>query len=802
MKLLQLSIRSLSRYRLYSVINILGLAFSLACTIIVSRYVYSELSTDHFNSKLDRLYLVTREYEGGVPGIRIVGSKEMSGYAPYEKVTGSMMIEQETTFTLAEARVLYEAKEYEAQMLTVDTLFLQLLDYPLVVGNRNALFRDPGGVAVTRSFAKHLFGDANPMGQTITLCEGVEVRVDAIIGEPPTKSSQSFDMMVSRDLPVEKGIEETLFLFYPGVDVHALNAEWKDDTYEADVMGTSTPVKFRFFPLEKLYFDTTILKLGRFAQGNYSHVMVLSAAAVLILLAGLFNYISIYTLILQRRNREFGLKKVFGSGVHHVVGQLFVENLLLIGIALFIAWIAVELAGGMLQAYFGLTQVVSVSFDCFLSLGILCLLPLVVSVYPLMKYIYSPSITSLRSSLLGGKPGVARPVFLTVQYVVTITLIIVSLFFVKQLHYMLHADPGFRTDGIVKAQFLTRDMYKYATDDKEAQKEDERRRLEQISKKMDESPLFSGWQYSNSPNNFGRITGKFKTGEGEFIQALYANVTNDYLRFYDFRLVGGRFWDESDGSALPVPVIVNEAAMKIFGITDTREEFLYPENLFRLVGDGMVRNPSLQIVGVLKDFQTDHLSREISPMIFINDKRGFMHYATLVAAIVPGKRTEAIRFLQELHQETVGGDFSYVFVGDEIASLYKEDRKIVRVYSIFSLIAILISCMGLFGLSLFDMQQRYKEIAIRKVNGATTPVIVRFLLHKYYKLLLIAFLIAIPVSWLFILRYLENFAHKATVSWWLFAIALLLTAGISLLTLVWQVRKAAESNPAEAIKTE
>ena len=155
-----------------------------------------------------------------------------------------------------------------------------------------------------------------------------------------------------------------------------------------------------------------------------------------------------------------------------------------------------------------------------------------------------------------------------------------------------------------------------------------------------------------------------------------------------------------------------------------------------------------------------------------------------------------------MHDELIGGNFEYSFIEDKHRELYLEDLHLTQIYSIFAIIAILISSLGLFSLSLFDVQQRFREIAIRKVNGATTAIVMRMLLQKYYKLLGIAFLIATPISWLAINRYLEDFAHKASVSWWIFAVALLITAGISLATLIWQIRKAARTNPAEAIKSE
>ena len=173
-----------------------------------------------------------------------------------------------------------------------------------------------------------------------------------------------------------------------------------------------------------------------------------------------------------------------------------------------------------------------------------------------------------------------------------------------------------------------------------------------------------------------------------------------------------------------------------------------------------------------------------------------------MASIIPGRTQEAIEFLRNLHDETVGGEFSYSFVEDEVRAMYVEDTKIATIYSIFTLTAIFISALGLFSMSLFDIQQRRKEIAIRKINGATITDIIRLLLKKFFFSLFLSFIIATPAALFIIHRYLEGFAHKASVSWWLFAAAVAPTAAISLLTLIYQTQKAANQNPADVIKTE
>ncbi len=367
---------------------------------------------------------------------------------------------------------------------------------------------------------------------------------------------------------------------------------------------------------------------------------------------------------------------------------------------------------------------------------------------------------------------------------------------------MLNYDNGYRTKDIIKVQFLRND---YALDDTNEQAKAKRKKQRQldniITTKMNESPLFTDWAYGKSPYEYREPHTQFKFQEKKQM-VVYNNIDERYMKIYDLQMVEGRSWNDSIDHFGTYDLIINETAKKIFGITDIATAKLQPESRLWWSSDmpDMDKNPAYNIVGIVKDFQIGHLSQATLPLVFAYDI-GY-RYERLTAHIVPGKRQEAIRFLQKLHEETVGGEFIYSFVEDEIKAIYKEDQKLTNIYTVFALIAILISSLGLFGLSLFDVQQRYREIAIRKVNGATTSIIMQMLLRKYYKLLAIAFIVATPVTWLAIHKYLESFAHKASISWWLFAAALLLTGTISLLTLVWQIRKAARTNPAEAIKSE
>lgn len=801
MKILLLAIRSLSRFRLYTAINIIGLAMSLACVMTISRHVYRELTVDHFNKNLDRLCLVTQHFEQetmprfyynfnpgtGMGDSRLINNPSVEKVAPFSSFT-------EDYITLNDVK-------YNARILVADTAFLQILDYPVVSDNKQIPLQYPQSAVITRKFARKLFGtDKNIVGKSIQHSIGKTITITTVIDDPVDKSSIQFDLLVSWQLQEKWGRAfEAIVLLAPGTDIDKLNKEFISNIKEG---SKETPNQL--LPLGKLYFDKTVNTFDdTFLRGNKSNILVLSGVAFLILLVGIFNFINIYTVLMLKRARELGMKKVFGARALQMLMQLVGENIVMIGCALFIAWILIEISGGAIESTLGISQVNSLTFDFLLSMGILFLLPAITSVYPFIRYNYTPPITSLRSVNHSGNSVVSRSVFIAFQYIITCCLIIVSLFFMKQLHFMLNADLGYKTKDIIKAQFIKHPSNVWSMSDEDRIKYfNNINRLDgEIKQKMDASPLFINWVYGDSPHTIQEGGIRLKTGDGEYKEVYSAYMSAQNIQMYGLTLKEGRFWNDSIDNTYGYQFIINETAQRLFGITDIETVQLQPDSRLWLTSrEDMETNPPYQVIGVVKDFKFTHLSKPTAPLVISNS--GSYNSQKLMATIVPGKKQEAITFLKKLHNDTVGGEFEYSFVEDEVSALYKDDKKAAYIYSIFTIIAILISSLGLFSLSLFDVQQRYREIAIRKVNGATTNVVMQMMLRKYFKLLALAFMISIPISLLAIFKYLENFANKAPVSWWIFALALTVTAGISLATLIWQIHKAAQTNPAKAMNAE
>lgn len=802
MKIIRLAIRTLLRFRLYTLINILGLALSLACTMIISRYVYQELTVNHFVNDLEHTYITIMQRDKDT-NWRVDGVENRNNEPAFIDPLKSPSIKTSTSFFILDNESIeVDKKGFNVTAYAVDSNFLKIMKLPIVQGNSATVLTNPQSAVISRSFAEKLFGSQNPIGKTIMHSSGKEVTVDGVFDKPGSKSSFNFDLLISSSLQgVWMRSTQTIAVVYPGTDITKLN---KQNTF-MEMKAWGYKMRYQFYPLNKLYFDKSIAIYDNILQGNYTNIIVLSIVAILILLVGIFNFVNIYTVLMLKRAREFGLKKVFGSGSASMVGQLFAENMVMIGMALCMSWAIIEITSGLIEKQLGIPQLQNLAFDCLLSIGILFLLPAITSIFPFIRYNYATPISSLRSVNMSGNSIVSRSIFLIIQYIITFSLVVVATFFIKQLNFMLHADLGYRTNDIIKAQFHKDQSSSIRMTDAEwdARKKKEESLIAEIKHRMNESSLFTTWEYAESPAAFMHTGYKFKIPEGEYKDMGSAFLSANYFKLHNFQLKEGRLWNDSTDHWGDYTLIINETAKKLFGIKDIKTALLQPQDRlwWSSVRGDMNTNPPYRIVGVIEDFKGTHLSKATPPLAICYDNGG-NYNDKLMAAIASGKRQEAISFLKKLHDDTIGGEFEYTFLEDEIKNMYKEDKKVASIYTTFALIAILISSLGLFGLSLFDVQQRYREIALRKVNGAQVKDIQWILLRKYFILLGVSFAIATPVAILAINKYLENFANRTPLSWWIFVIAAVLTAGISLFTLVFHIRKAANSNPVDMLKSE
>lgn len=799
----QLSIiRTLFRFKTYTIINIVGLAVSVAATLIIVRYIHQELTVDHFCKDLDRLYLLTVQQSDA--GILIMDNTDRNHDPNFIDPMKNPEIEAYSyCVSFEDDYILFEDHRYQANVLVADSTFMQLMNYPVLSGITS--LRKPDEVIITRKYARHLFGDESPLGKQLVFSTGNTLTIAGIVDEPDTKSSLQFDLLA----PVNQGkytdwsrVGFCVARLAKGTDIAKYNE--KISKPQSLICFGNRPIQFRLLSLKDFYFDKAVTSVSAaFQRGNKDHITVLSVVACMLLLVGIFNFINIYTVIILKRAREFGVKKVYGASGFQIFSQIYAENVCMVAVALLIIWMIVEVTAGMFASVYDIPVKSDVSFDLLLSFILLLGLPLVTSLFPFLRYNYSSPITSLRSVSVGGHSIVSRALFLFIQYVITFSLIVIALFFVRQLYTMLHTDLGYHTKDIISCRFLSFEtMNKRYSSDEEWQRDyDEIQHKEQvIRQKMDGCPYFVAWQYGDPPIQLEPHTTVECNGEKHKIAVLSAS--NGYMHMFGLKLKEGRMWNDKDQFA-QYKMIINETARKLFRIEKIDEASLQTESrLWWSQGVDLGKNPPFQVVGVIEDFRTGHLSKGDAPLAILYEENG-NPTDLMLATIVEGKRKEAIDFLKALHNEVLGeGEFEYSFVEDQVEKLYDDDNRTTRIYVTFAGLAICVSCLGLFGLSLYDIRQRYREIALRKVNGATGGQIALLLVRKYLYILGAAFVVAIPLVYYIINDYTKDFAVKAPIGVGIFVAGFILTSLISLGTLLWQVRKAVRINPGVIMKNE
>ena len=789
MKTLKYAWRFLMRSKSYTIINLLGLAFSLACSIILMRYIHRELTVDTHCIDREHVYAICTNTEG---------NRGLSGLKQYNYDTISIdnrFVEAMTTYIpLEKDYVISGTNRIPARCLVTDSVFFLLFHYPIVQGKLS--LTTPQSALLTEKYARKIFGNENPIGKVLRYSNGKDITVEGIVGEPECKTTINFDIILSSKLSQHwERMNTELYRFLPGTDINAINKTGSVPRYINDPKYDTRTHTFSLISVKDIYWDGSLTdrEPAMFLSGNHSHLIILSGVCLLLLLTGILNFINLYLVALLRRGKEYGLKKVFGVCGKTLFANIWIENTLLVLSALLVSWLIIEIMSAPTEYLFDI-HFSYTAFDGWLSASILLLLPVITSIYPYIKYNYTSPILSIRSIGVQSHSKHFRMFFLGAQYIITFLLVVLSLYFNRQLGMLLNTEPGFRTKNIMNVNLVyeSKDFSSYTYESMQQR----RQRVMQLDNELNACPFIELYE----PSYENILTPTFGTnylnnkGEKVFLNIHYA--TPAFFKLYDIKVIEGEIPDINKEDRRTV-FVVNKAALKALGYTSINGAGVIEENQKRANA-----NASLQpIVAVVEDYFEGHLTSGIKPTIYPVGARfsGDLYQI----AYTPGKKKEVIDFLRNLEYKVYGSeDFEYTFLEDDIKAMYTQDRQTATIYSIFAGMAIIISSLGLLGISLFDIRQRYREIAIRKVNGASAKDLYRLLFRKYITVLIIAFIIAIPLAYYLINTYTQDFAVRAPVSIDIFIISLLLVIIISLGTLAYQIQKAAYINPTQIMKTE
>jgi putative ABC transport system permease protein len=789
---LRIAFRNLWRHRVFSFLNIMGLTIGMSACFLIFLYVRFELSYDDFHPKGDRIYRMVTDIKTPTETLNwSVASAPMAINAKAEFPEIEAVVRVNPSSILVRRA---DIKFQEDNMAFVDSAFFETFDFPLIAGDPRTALKEPFSVVLSETAAKKYFGTANPMGQHLILTDGNKSStVTGIMKDIPENTQLKEDMLVSQSSrKVFDSAEDnnwgnfgvySYLLLKPNTDAKAL--ERKLPAFLVKRIGPDMKKNNLYYtlflePLKDVYLKST---RGGTASGSMTNVYVFSVIGIFILLIACINFINLTTARSTERAKEVGIRKVIGAERGQLTKQFLGESVLLC----LIAFVLSVIVCALLLPSFNFLAGKTVSSGIFHHPGyILSLLAisigigLLAGVYPALVLSSFQPIAVLKGRFATGTRGlVLRKGLVIAQFTISIGLIVSTLIVALQLNYMRSQDLGFSKD-----QMLVLDTH--GDDHRKSLKNEIDRLPGVISTAMSSSTPGNG-----AMNAYSQIQNQ--KGEMQICSPDLYFVDYDYIGQYRMKIVAGRAFSRAFGTDTTHAMVLNESAVKMLGYSSSQDAV--GRNFSQWGREG-------KIIGVVKDFHYQSLQKVIRPLSMRIEPDGCDQISVNIRITNMPVTIAAI----ENKWKTIipYRPFSYIFVDEQFDKQYRDEDRFGRLFLYFAILAIFISCLGLLGLASYSTIQRTKEIGVRKVLGASVTGIVGLLSAEFMQLVLIAFLIATPISYLLMSGWLKGFAFRIEWAWywWIFILAGVLAAFIALATIGIQAIRAAIANPIKSLRAE
>jgi putative ABC transport system permease protein len=797
--------RSLKKNKGFTLINVFGLALGLCVCMLIVFYVIDELSYDNYNTKADRIYRVNNEIKfGGNTNNYAVSPAPLAQtfLNDFPEVENATRFRDRGGFKVRKG----DENIQERRFVYADPQIFDVFTLPMLQGDPKTALKDPKSVVINETIAKKYFNTTNAVGKSFTFNDTLFYKVTGVIKDIPKQSHFNFDFMLAMS-----GLDEskedawlsnnfnTYILLKQGAGVAKLDAKMPAMVRKYVGGQLQAAVHMTYDQLEKggNYFRISLtplndihLKSNRVAElsgnSNIQYVYIFSAIAVFILLIACVNFMNLSTARSSNRAREVGVRKVLGSPRKYLIAQFLSESVIITFIATIIAVIGVWL----LFPLFNQMADKQLAFTAHTFAWLLPALLLVVLVigclagsYPAFFLSAFQPIDVLKGKLSAGfKGGFLRSFLVVFQFSISIFLIIGTLVIYHQLKYIQNKDLGYN-----RQQVMVINNVDALGNQAKVLKEELKRLPGVVSTTMTGFIPTGGWR--NNTTFFQSQALDTKTA----LSSQIWDVDEDYINTMGMKLLVGRNFSKEnkvDSSA----VIINEAAVKLLGFKDPVNKELYAPL------DNMAKKfKQLHIIGVVKDFNFNSLRENITPVIFsLSENRG-----SLAVRINTANTTGLLAQIKnKWHTISPNQQINYSFMDEDFDAIYRTEQRMGSIFIAFTSMAILIACLGLFGLAAYAAEQRTKEIGIRKVLGANVSIIVAMLSKDFIKLVIISILIASPLAWLSMQQWLQGFAYRDGIKWWIIAVAGLGAMVIAFITISFQSIKAAIANPVNSLRSE
>lgn len=789
---LLIAIKNFRKQKLFSLINILGLTIGITCCLLLFLFIFNEFSYDKFHKNGKDVYRIMRV--GNLNGNRQEIPYVSAAYAPALMNDFPDVIEKAVRVMRDNDLISYNNISFnEKNIYLADSDFFTVFSFNLIRGNPGTVLKDPNSIVVTESTAKKYFGNEDPIGKVLQFNKSQQLKVTGIAKDVPVNSHLQFDMVVPLELLKSSRPDwftnfslNTLFTYIqlkPNTDPAMLEKQFGGfmDKYLGNFFKEiGQKMELIAKPLNKIYFAANAFDSVK--HGNKKMVYIFMSIALLILLIACMNFINLSTARAAERSKEVGLRKVLGAVKKQLIGQFILESVLFATLACFLSIGLTEL---LMPAY---THFLGYDLPSFLGnpwfyvciAGIITAVGLLAGSYPAILLSSFSPIESLKGVLKVGKKGTSfRKVLVVFQFTVSVILIICVVVIIKQMSYIKNTDLGFNKEQTMIIRF---DNYDIASKGHQFKNE-----LLSIPAVQDVS-LMSG-----EPGGFHDsypLEAEANPAEKYLFNTEFTDM--DFVKTLGLKIIAGRDLSDQFGTDSLQAALINRTAAVKLGYTPDQAIGKW---IFNTIRDSIKRT----IVGVVEDYHFASLKDPINPLVISPGKDNRLALIKIKSAD-PGP---VINNVRKVYSSIAPGyPFEYSFLDERFDQLYRAESRQESVLSIFSIIAIFVACLGLFGLASYTTIKRTKEVGVRKVLGSSVQNIVLLLSKDLLKPVLLGALIAIPIGYYAMNKWLQSFAYRIEFQWWMFALAIGIAITIALLTVGVQAIKAALANPVKSLRTE
>lgn len=811
----KIAFRNLAKYRTYSTINIFGLMIAIACFLVIALYVFDELTFDRFHRNADNIYRVVEERtsETGKQAKVAATSYQLSEQATV-KLPGIIDKVRMTVRGRSLVKSKPLDKGFQEENWMVSTNFLQFFDFKMIDGDRKTALAEPQSLVITKETAIKYFGITNVVGKTLTIGNDSNYfTIKGVLENFPANSHMTFNMATGEStipFPRYKEFVDgdwtsnsffTYLLLNKNADTKKLSEQMEQMLVSNRTKSTSPPANIILQPLKDIHFhsndiESTAARTGIRAGGNITYIYVFSIVAMFVLLIACINYINLTTARFSNRAKEIAVRKVAGANRKAIMFQFLSEAMLMTLIAMVLALVLVKFTLPLFNDFSGKDLHLGFAMDSRIWIGIISiaiLAGLFSGIYPAFIQSGFKPLMLLKNKINFGKGSLSiRRSLVIFQFTLSIIMIVATMVVYLQLQYVNRKDMGFNKDQLVVMDINSGAVRRAAETFKT-----EYGKLPGVTSVCGTSRVPGEWKV------IPKVKVKQQVSEIDGKDMYFICADENFLKTFEIKLSQGRnFRTQNDADS--TAIMINETAAEVLGITTANEQ-LVSIPAYSYGGDvAQLNEPFVsRIVGIVKDFNFRSLHEPVSPLVIAYQKNPLDVLDYYTAKISPLNIGETLKRMEDImHTIDKGHIFEYHFLDKQWELFYIEDQKRQTIFLSIAIMTILIACLGLFGLATYAAEQRIKEIGIRKVLGASVSGIVSLLSKDFIKLVVIAAMIALPISWWAMNNWLKNFAFRTEINWWVFAVAALLALVIAVVTVSFQAIKAAITNPVKSLRTE